>query len=334
MTACTHQTGNSPAPETDTSEWVDLSSREKPDAITTHPWTEIVVGVPDLEDAPRLFIEIGGFTDRYGDEKTKVLGAQGVETGLIRFEKTEVDDIQTRPFGSRSWDTGCYFSIMMRAKDIPSIVDDAKALGWEPLTDIAYLEFGPSKLNIVVLGHEATGIQVQLYERLTTPLPEGFPDFERLSRPFNMMQMVRDRDAAYTFYQQLLGFDTFYYGKPYVSKEPVAMPLGIPKELTTSVPYKAGITTPEPGLEWGRMEMIEVMMEDGQDLSKRCQPGNIGITEVRFEVEDFDRVFTALKARGAGPSYTLPDDHMLFKTESVLIKTPDGANIRFIGAAE
>lgn len=314
--------------------WVDLSTRETPMPLMTKPWTEIVVGVPNFEDAPKLFAEIGGFTERFRDQDTLVLGAPGVDGGVIRFKLTDTDAIATRPFGSRSWDTGCYFSIMMRAKNLPSIIDDAKALGWEPLTEMAYLEFGPSKLNIVVLGHKKTGIQVQLYERLTTPLPHGFPEFERLSRPFNMMQMVRDRDVAYDFYQQKLGFETFYYGKPSLSPVPEVMPLGIPVELTTTVPYQAGIMTPKIGLEWGRMEMIEVMMDGGKDLSERCQLGNIGITEVRFEVDNLMAVRAALNARGVQIlSPELKSGMRGSPPEGVHVKTPDGANIRIFAAS-
>lgn len=309
-----------PVAETETT-FEDLSLRDKPLAITEEPWHEIVVGVPDLSDVQLLFQRIGSFTTRYSDETSIVLGALGVDTGLIRFELTESDAIPTRPYGSRSWDTGCYFSIMMRAKNIPSIIEDADELGWKPLTEMAYLEFGPSKLNIVVLGHEKTGVQIQLYERLTTPLPEGFPEFDRLSRPFNMMQMVRDRYVAYSFYQQGLGFETFYFGKPYLSKEPVIMPLGIPPELTTTIPYKAGIVSPKSGLEWGRMEMIEVQMDGGEDLADRCSPGNIGITSVNFAVEDLTALRKDLRARKV--------DITKSSSKSLWVKTPDGANIEF-----
>lgn len=341
MAACASEVSD--VPKDTTAEWVDLSKRDKPPSVTPNPWKEVVIGVPDLDDVPRLFTEIGGFEPitegiyknlPYPEKfpEAIVLRRPGLDGGYIRFEETEPDAIKTRPFGSRSWDTGCYFSIMMRAKNIPSIIEDAKALGWEPFTEMAYLEFGPSKLNIVVLGHKKTGIQVQLYERLTTPLPEAFPDFERLSRPFNMMQMVRSTDAAYDFYQQALGFETFYYGKPYLSKEPVIMPLGVPKELTTTVPYQAAITTPQSGLEWGRMEMIQVMMEGGQDLSKQCQSGNIGITEVRFEVENLHEVWKVLKKRGLKPTeikhYGLYLGY-LNRPSMFSVQTPDGAIVSF-----
>ena len=301
--------------------WTDLSKRDKPSAIVDMPWQSVVIGVPDLLDAPRLFQEIGGFTVRSDSEDGLTLGAPGVDGGLLQFQKTAQSAAQTRPFGSRSWDTGCYFSIMMRAKNIPSIITDAKGLGWAPLTEMAYLEFGPSKLNIIVLGHKKTGLQVQLYERLTTPLPEGFPEFERISRPFNMMQMVRDRDAAYTFYQQNLGFETFYYGKPYLSETEEVMPLGIPPKLTTTTPYQAGIVTPQQGLEWGRMEMIEVMMDGGKDLAGACEPGNIGIHTVRFEVDNVADTSKDLRARKVN---IVQSSNRLLR-----VKTPDGANIEF-----
>ena len=315
LTGCTaHET------VTSTSTWVDLSEKTKPEAITQMPWTEVVIGVQGFDDVPRLFTEIAEFETIMRNDTEWVLRARGADGGSVRFKRVDENAIPTRPFGSRSWDTGCFFSVMMRAKNLPSIIEDAKAIGWAPLTEMAYLEFGPSKLNIVVLGHEKTGIQVQLYERLTTPLPEGFTPFERLSRPFNMMQMVEDRDAAYTFYRQGLGFDNFYFGKPSISETPEINPLGIPKDLTTKIAYHAGITTPKSGLEWGRMEMIQVDMEKGKDLSDRCLRSNIGITEVRFGVDSLQEAEANLKGRKI--SYQRDD-------LALRIKTPDGANITF-----
>lgn len=312
LTACT--------PGTQTMPWVDLSGIDTPAAITETPWQEVVVGVPNFTDVPQLFTQIGGFETVSRNAASWVLRAPGADSGFIRFDVTPVDAPTTRPFGSRSWDTGCYFSIMMRAKNLPSIIEDAQVLGWVPLTKMAYLEFGTSQLNIIVLGHEKTGIQVQLYERLTTPLPDGFTPFERISRPFNIMQMVKSRDAAYAFYRQGLGFDNFYFGPPSVSTEPEIMPLGIPKALTTRIPYHAGIVTPKVGLEWGRMEMIQVDMPDGTDLKNKCQSGHIGITEVRFNVEDIEAVARAFTARGVD-----------YQSEGMALRvqSPDGANIAF-----
>ena len=63
-----------------------------------------------------------------------------------------------------------------------------------------------------------------------------------------MMQMVADRDVANDFFTQILGFDTFYKGKPYTAKTPTPTPIGIPLSLTTSIPYRAGIVYPLRGV--------------------------------------------------------------------------------------
>ena len=284
--------------------FVDLSSRPKPEPVVREGWREVVIGAPDVEEIGRLWTEVGGFEVRERGEGHLLLGAPGVaDWGLIRLVESEGP--ATRPFGSQAWDTGCYYSVMHRAKDLESIVADARTLGWETLTeDIVYLEFGPSQLHVVVLAHPPTGVQVQLYERLTTPLPEGFPAFARISAPFNVMQMVRDRDESYDFFQQGLGFATFYYGRPFVSETEEVVPINIPVELSDEVPYRAAIVSPEPRMEWGRMEMIAIEADErlsGEDLSGRC--GNpVGIREVVY---------------GGG--------------ESGVRETPDGARIRFGG---
>ena len=54
---------------------------------------------------------------------------------------------------------------MVRMKDMASIYDDAIAMGWWTETPITYLEFGTSKLNVVIF-RGPDGMQVQGYERL------------------------------------------------------------------------------------------------------------------------------------------------------------------------
>ena len=298
----------------------DLTLRPKPAAITQEPWKEVVITVERFEDIAPLFTQIGGFEILEQSETDLVLGAKGADGGFVRLRQIGKAN-PARPATSRAWDKGCYFSVMMRAKKLPSIIEDAAKLGWTPLTELAYLEFGSSKLNIIVLTHKS-GMRVQLYERLTTPLPEGFTPFERLSRPFNVMQMVEDRDAGYDFFQQKLGFDTFFYGKPYVSKTKQVTPIGIPTELTTTIPYKTGIMTPKTGLEYGRMEMIDIEgMEDGVNFADRCNYNHTGIVAVRFNVDGIDTVHKELKKRDVNIQ-ELSD-------KSLSVKTPDGSNIEF-----
>ena len=315
--------------------------------VTTAVWQEAVVSVTDIDRSARFFTEIGGFETKWrgpvdaseiaawglpsaASGEAVLLGPAGQQTGLIRLVRFDNAGRKepTRP-GSRAWDTGCYFSLMVRMKDMASIYDDAIAMGWWTETPMTYLEFGESKLNVMIF-QGPDGLQVQGYERLSPPLPEGIPPFERFTRPFNIMQMVRDRDAAYAFHTEVLGFDTFYVGKPYVASEPEYMPLGIPRNLTTSVRYRAGITYPVPG-EFGRMEMIEIMDLEGRDHADRCVAPNLGILAVRFPVAKIDAAREMIGRRG-GPTM---EDALSVEIgpygslRIAAVKTPDGANIHF-----
>jgi len=306
----------------ETSGWIDLSQRKKPPAITQNPWAEVVVSVASFDDIAPFFTQIANYETL---EKTKtewLLSAPGADSGFIRLILNPIPKaLPARPEASRSWDTGCYWSIMMRAKNLPSIIEDAKELGWIPLTELAVLDFPPSKLNVIVLTHPS-GVRVQLYERLTTPLPEGFTPFERISRPFNIMQMVKDTNISYDFFQQGLGLENFYYGKPFLSEKEEVMPIGLPPELTTKIPYQAVILQPFKGAEWGRVEVIAYEgMKDGVDYSDRCNFDHTGIISIRFPVEDIAVARKKLQARKI--------DIVKSSLQSLTVKTPDGANVEF-----
>lgn len=322
-------------------------AREGPTPITERPWQEAVVSVTDLDVTARFFREIGGYETKWqgpidtsaiaawglppeAGGEALLLGPAGQDTGLLRLVRFDNAGRREpmRP-GARPWDTGCYFSLMVRMKDMQAIYDDAVALGWWTETPITDLEFGASKLKVVIY-RGPDGVQVQGYERLEPPLPAAIPPFERMTRPFNMMQMVRDRDASYAFYTELLGFDTFYRGDWYLAQEPEFMPLGIPVNLTTEIPYRAGIVYPVAG-EFGRMETIEISGLDGRDYADRCEAPNLGILAVRFEVDDAAAVQAEIERRGGTVSRPLRGANVApyGALELFDIKTPDGAIVQF-----
>lgn len=322
-------------------------ARIKPAPITRQVWQEAVVSVSDIDRTARFFTEIGGYERKFqgpldrseiaswglpdtASGEALLLGPAGQDTGqirLVRFDNAGHKQ-PTRP-GSRAWDTGCYFSLMVRMKDMPSVYDDAIAMGWWTETPITSLDFGESRLKVMVfLGPD--GMQVQAYERLAPPLPPAIPEFKRITRPFNIMQMVRSRDVAYDFFTQVLGFDTFAKTDPYVDKQPTYMPLGIPRNLTTTVSYTAGIVYPVPG-EFGRMEMIEIAGLDGQDYANRCHAPNLGILAVRYPVPDATAASALLQQRGATLDVPLQTVTIAPYGELQLfsVKAPDGANVQF-----
>lgn len=314
--------------------------------VSMLPWQEAVVSVTDLDVSARFFREIGGYETKWRGAlapsaiaawglpasaagEALLLGPEGQDTGLLRLVRFD-DAGRREPMrpGARPWDTGCYFSIMIRMKDMQAIYDDAIRLGWWTETPIVDLEFGASQLKVVIY-RGPDGVQVQGYERLSPPLPDGIPPFERMTRPFNMMQMVRDRDASYAFYTEVLGFDTFYRGDPYLADTPEYMPLGIPVNLTTEIPYRAGIVYPVAG-EFGRMETIEIMGLEGRDYADRCVAPNLGILAVRFEVDDAAAAAATIAGRGATATAPRLVDLPPYGRLAVLdTRTPDGAIIQF-----
>ena len=314
------------------------------------PWQEAVISVTDIDETARFFVEIGQYEVKWrgpvdpseiaswglpvtASGESMLLGPAGYRTGLVRLIR--FDDagrkVPTRP-GSRAWDTGCFFSLMVRMQGIQSIYDDAIRLGWWTETPITYLEFGTSKLNIVIF-RGPDGVQVQGYERLEPPLPADIPPFARMAGPFNVMQTVRDRDATHRFYTEILGFDSFYKGAPFTADVPTPTPLGIPINLTTTSAYRAGIVYPTPG-EFGRMEMIEFMDLDGNDYAEQCAAPNLGILAVRFPVDDATAAVSALAERDWPVHRSLANVSIAPYGELRLfsVKTPDGANLQVFDA--
>ena len=257
--------------------------------------------------------------------------APGSDAGyvrLIRFDNAG-RKVPTRP-GARAWDTGCFWSFMVRANDIERIYDDAIAMGWGTETPIAPLSFNGSELSIVVF-KGPDGLQVQAYERLNRAPPEGFTPFERLSRPFNIMQMTRDREAVRVLMEDVLGFNRVWYGAPYTDQDATLMPLGIPQNLTTSIPYKAGIFTPQTQTLYGRMEYIEIDGLDGFDYEDRCDAPNLGWLSVTYPVDSSADAKQLIQLRG----WAIEHDEYMSNRPSYgpmrvfSIKAPDGATIEF-----
>ncbi|MEM7459090.1 MAG: hypothetical protein AAF331_06475 [Pseudomonadota bacterium] len=322
-----------------------------PSPVTSEPWLMATASVSDLDQTARFFQEIGGYDVVYrgpldaAELETLALpdGASGEvltlkapdsDAGYVRLIR--FDDagrkVPTRP-GARAWDTGCFWSFMVRANDIERIYDDAIAMGWGTETPIAPLSFNGSELSIVVF-KGPDGLQVQAYERLNRPIPEGFTPFERLSRPFNIMQMTRDREAVRVLMEDVLGFDRVWYGQPYTDDAPSLMPLGIPQNLTTSVPYKAGIFTPQTQSLYGRMEYIEIDGLDGFDYADRCKAPNLGWLSVTYPVASVAAAKVMIEQRGWPIAQDVYATHRpsFGPLDVFSIKAPDGATIEFVEA--
>ncbi len=316
--------------------------------LTDQPWQEAVISVRNLDNMVSFFTDIGGYEIKWSGEADQqelafyglpdkaraeavLLGPANVDGPLVRLLRfRDAGPWEPMRPGAHAWDTGCYFSLMIRMKDIEGIYGRALDLGWLTETPIAPLSFGTSELRIVIF-KGPHGVQVQGYERLSPPLPDSIPDFEHMSPPFNIMQMVRDRDVAYRFFTDVLGFETFFLGKPYTDSEPTPMPLGIPLNITTSSRYRAGIVYPEPG-EFGRMEMIELMDLKGFHFSDRCKAPNTGLLSVRYPVSDADKTAVTITTRGGEVATEVREITVApyGRLKAVAVDSPDGARIEFV----
>ncbi len=330
--------------------WVPEVKTE-PQPITLQPWQEAVVSVSDIDRTARFFTEIGQYQEKWrgplhesllaawqlpqgASGEARLLGPQDYESGLVRLVRFDNAGarVPMRP-GSRAWDTGCFFSMMVRMKNMPEIYRRAIGLGWWTETPVTKVGFRGSDLRVVIY-RGPDGVQVQGYERLSPPLPDSIPAFETLTGPFNMMQMVRDRDATHDFFTRVLGFESYYKGDPFMAEEPTPTPLGIPLSLTTTVPYRAGIVYPRPG-NFGRMEMIEIMGIQGFDYSNRCHAPNLGILAVRYPVDDAQAALALVLERGWPVRNEIASVRLqpYGVIDMFAVETPDGAIIQFYSTA-
>ncbi len=319
----------------------------RPSPVTSVPWIMATASVSDISRTAAFFTDIAGYEivaegpldpaeiaandlPAGSTGQAMVLRAPGSVGGLVRLVDFDGagEQLPMRP-GSRAWDTGCYWSLMVRARDLDAIYADAVRMGWWSHTPVTDLEFGGSVLKVVVL-QGPDGLQVQAYERTSPPL-EGFTPFERISQPFNIMQMTADREAARRLMEDVLGFDRFWFGPPYVDLQPTDMPLGIPRNLTTQIPYKAGIFYPVPS-EYGRMEYIEIDGLEGRDYSGRCIAPNLGWLSVTYEVEDAEAALGIIRSRDWPIAIGVHDQARtgIGAVRSFSVRSPDGALIEFI----
>jgi len=318
----------------------------KPEPITKLPWQEVVISVTDIDRTAEFFKEIGDFKEVYRGPSSKtsiqhyglrsdasaeelLLSAEGSDVGFIRLIRFDNVGIKKpmRP-GSRAWDTGCYFSLMVRMKGLRKIYDEAIEMGWWTETPVAQISFGESRLDVVIF-KGPDGVQVQGYDRLEPPLPKAFPKFDRISQPFNIMQMIKNRENSRKFFVDLLGFDTFFYGAPFTAKEEAVTPLGIPLNFTTKTKYRTAIYYPVAG-ELGRVEMIEFMDIKGLDHSDNCQAPNLGLLSIKYPVEDLNQTLGILKARGEKSIDISEIQLQPYGDISVFsLSSPDGAIIEF-----
>jgi catechol 2,3-dioxygenase-like lactoylglutathione lyase family enzyme len=231
-----------------------------------------------------------------------LLANPGDAKGWVRLVTLEgVASEPIRP-AAQAWDPGGWYSIMTRSRDATAIYRAAIARGWSAANTPQEFTFGGVRLrNVVIRGPD--GVNFAVYERIS-PLLEGWPTIQGVSRGFNAMTMVADFEAERRFFQDGLGFGAWFIG-PYEDTGPTPTNFGLPVNLAPQVPRRSGILWEQPG-EDGRVEIMRFEGLDGVDQSARASFANRGIVSVRIPVASLS-AWTA-RAQAAGITvHTTPE---------------------------
>jgi len=216
--------------------------------------------------------------------KQQLLANKGATTGFIRLiEIAGVKQERIRA-NTQAWDVGGVFDLNMRVKNMEETFETLQQHGWTSSTPPVQFTFGPFVVKEWIVSN-SDGIAFALIERVA-PTLEGWPHLKKFSRVFNSTQIVKDIDKSLDFYQNVLGFKTYLKHKG-ASKTPAANVLGLPHNLSTQIERSIYILHPE-GKNEGSVELLQFHGATGSDVSAKAKPPNIGITTLRFPVNDID----------------------------------------------
>lgn len=312
-------------------------------------WQEAVLSVSDLEQWQVHLGDIAGWQPIHNGSvdprqlrawslddsvtaQTVVLQNPGESQGLVRLVKFEgVEQVQIRS-SAQTWDTGGWLSLLTRSRGVEQNFADARKHDWTGYNDPVVLHLGPERRlrNVILRGPD--GINIAIYERMVPGL-DGWPNLKKISRPFNAMQIIKDRDATVAFYRDVLGFVSLGIGNSPASN-PESNNFGLPANLLLSTPLKSAILHPTGKggpAETGRVEFVEWGGLEGRDLSDRAVAPNLGILTLRFPVSDAKARAADIADKG-GEIKTQPQtvnippygDVTLFS-----VMTPDGVFLEF-----
>ena len=313
-----------------------------------HPaggFLETLFSVRDLDAAVELYRQVAGWEvvhrgsagadlsrfwhlDPGVEIEEALLRNPGDEQGLLRLVRfSGVEQRLIRP-GAQTWDTGGIFDVNVRVKDVHAKLEELRRFGWLAYSEPVEFRFGKFVVR-EVLARGPDGIVLAMIERVEPPL-EGWPSLREFSYVFNSTQIVRDFDAAFSFYVHQLGFRV-YLEHEGASREPGSNVLGLPHNLTTEIPRKVAILSPK-GDNFGSVEILSFEGAEGSDFAQHATPPNLGHLTLRFPVTGLDAYLEQLAFRGvepiSGPSKV--EIAPYGSVRAVVIRAPEGAWLEFV----
>lgn len=254
-----------------------------------------------------------------------LLANTGADRGFIRLVELQGVDQRLIRSDTRPWDTGGHFDMNMRVIGLNALRERMLADGWHGDSEPVDFTFGPFEVREWI-AQGPDGVRLALIERLKPEL-EGWPDLKIASRTFNATQTVADMAAARHFFETVLGMETYleHIGP---SSEVGPNVLGLPENITTQVPRDVRILHPQ-GINDGSIELLTFEGASGRDVSALAHPSNLGLSALRFEVDDLDQTTALLSGRGAEFETEIVTLRLAVHgaVRMVTLKAPEGARL-------
>ena len=258
--------------------------------------------------------------------KQKLLANKGATTGFIRL--IEIDGVKQKKIraNTQAWDVGGIFDVNMRVTNMDNTFEQLQQLGWTSTTPPVQFTFGPFVVKEWIVKN-VDGITFALIERIA-PTLEDWPHLKKMSRVFNSTQVVKDIDKSLNFYKNVLGFKTYLEHKGASNKAGPNV-LGLPHNIATQVERSVYILHPE-GKNEGSVEILQFHGATGNDVSALAEPPNIGITTLRFPVNDLDALKKRFKKNNIKIEHQQKMHLLPYGLVHILnIKTPDNTWLEF-----
>ncbi|MDG1709103.1 MAG: hypothetical protein P8H03_10095, partial [Emcibacteraceae bacterium] len=212
----------------------------------------------------------------------KLMKNPSTNKGFIRFVSLDNQpQKQIRPAG-QIWESGGIFDLNFRVTDINKKFEQLLNRGWTAFNEPTQYEFGPVVVSeVLMIGPD--GVCFALIERISPPLEEvGDPN--EISRSFNSSLIVKDLEKSYKFFNETLGFkkamELIGHNLP-----PGPNVLGLAHNIAPNHAMDVYIIHPN-GVTDGSVELLYLHDIEGRDFSKDARPYNLGITALRFPIDD------------------------------------------------
>lgn len=285
-------------------------------------WAEAVLRLRDPQAFADFAQRVGGWRVEGPIDDEWWIRDDEAGVGAIRVLRAPLEIDPPKPF--RPWDTGGLFSLMTRSNNTDGVYRSALESGWTAINAPVSLDFGGVTLaNVVFRGPDA--LHIAVYERLQPRLPEAI-DLQKLRRPFNSMQVVRDLAAARNFYINTLGFEIIAEGR---FKAPTGTPsnFGIPESLAAGSALDYLIVGPSAKGPT-QIEIVSFAGLTGRARSA-SETSRLGLIALRFPVRSLTNLRARLKRERYPHQSTARAMPPFGVVRMVRIRSPEGAQLEF-----